>query len=474
MITTNHSKASVADNTANTTESVSGTADGPTYWTTLCRTANSLERNVRISTDHTGRIAAISAGTPRQPGDIALNGLTIPGPANCHSHTFHRALRGLGAEGDTFWSWRNTMYTIASRLTPELYYQYAKAVYTEMVLAGYTTVAEFHYVHHQPSGQPYADPNAMGKALIAAAGEAGIRLTLLETCYLHADVKGSPLGPQQQRFSDGSVDRWLERVRSLDDSLNAEQRETAIIGAAAHSVRACSPRDAAAVAQWSRSGSVDRPLHVHLSEQTAENEACREHAGMTPTALLEQAGFWGPNAVAVHATHLDPADVETLARTGSMVALCPTTEADLADGIGPAAALHDSGIPLCIGSDENVSIDPFEEIRQLDAHERLASGKRDTFSCEHLIDMMTVNGQRACGWRDAGEIRRGALADFVTLDISDSPRTAGANPESVPLVATGADVKDVVVGGRMMVRNGVHRNGSPARSIAELTRLLRK
>jgi formiminoglutamate deiminase len=476
--TANSADGIVTANTADILGVANGTSHpGTTYWTPLCWTPNGIEHDVHIATQANGRISAVQSDAAYGPGDIRLDGLTIPGAANCHSHTFHRALRGIDFADGNFWSWRDTMYSIASRLTPDLYFRYAKAVYTEMLLAGYTTVAEFHYIHHQPSGQPYNDPNAMGEALIAAAQEAGIRLTLLDTCYLHADVAGSPLNTMQQRFSDQSPERWLERVAALERNLDDAQRQTIRIGAAAHSVRACSPQDAHIIADWSREpltlGTEPRPVHIHLSEQVSENEDCLRHSGMTPAALMQTTGFWGGNACAVHATHLTADDITLLSASDASVAFCPTTEANLADGIGSAAAMRDAGIRLCIGSDENVCIDPFEEIRQLDAHERLISGRRDAFSCAELVDIMTANGQRSCGWKDAGSIQENALADFVTLDITDSPRIAGADTQSIPLVASASDVRYVVVGGKLVVNQGMHAAGAPAQKIALLTKQLR-
>lgn len=440
------------------------------YWAPHAWTSKGILDKVRIIV-HDHRFLRIADGVEPDDNDIVLYGMVMPGAANCHSHTFHRALRGLGGEGATFWQWRDTMYRVASQLTPEHYYRYAKAIYTEMLLSGYTTVTEFHYVHHQPAGTPYSDPNAMGKALIRAAHDAGIRLTLLDTCYLHSDVKGSPLNDRQVRFGDGSAEAWRERVEKLD--MDASHTMTRI-GAAVHSVRACSPEEAAVVAEWAHDGSGNdpRPLHIHLSEQVAENEACLGHTGETPTELLDSIGFWTPNTTAVHATHLTDRDIEILGSSKASAAICPTTEADLADGIGPAAELRDAGVSLCIGSDENVSIDPFEELHRLDGHQRLASGVRDTFSTKELVQIMTRQGHQSAGWNQCGSIEAGYLADFIVVDTM-SPRTAGASLDGIPLVATGADVTDVFVNGDRVVNQRQHKNGDPTQAIACITALLR-
>ncbi len=440
------------------------------YWAPHAWTPKGILNKVRIAVQN-HRFLRITDGVEPNDGDTVLYGMVMPGAANCHSHTFHRALRGLGDEGSTFWQWRNTMYRVAAQLTPEHYYRYARAIYTEMLLSGYTTVTEFHYVHHQPNGEPYSDPNAMGKALIQAAQDAGIRLTLLDTCYLHSDVKGTPLAAQQVRFGDGSAKAWRERVEALDSETDPTMTR---IGAAVHSVRACSSEEASVVAQWAQNGTQDhpRPLHIHLSEQVAENEACLEHSGKTPTELLDSIGFWTPNTTAVHATHLTANDIEILGRSKASAAFCPTTEADLADGIGPAAELRDAGASLCIGSDENVSIDPFEELHRLDGHQRLASGVRDTFSTKELVQIMTHQGQKSAGWDQCGSIEAGYLADFIVVDTM-SPRTAGASLDGIPLVATGADVTDVFVNGNRVVNQRQHKDGDPTQAIACITTLLR-
>ncbi|MFT8356607.1 MAG: formimidoylglutamate deiminase [Bifidobacterium aquikefiri] len=441
------------------------------YWAPCVWKDNKVRSSTRIIVQE-GVIAKIECNVPKRAEDIALHGMVIPGAANCHAHTFHRALRGLGKEGGTFWKWRETMYHVAHGLTPELYYCFARAVYTEMVMHGYTTVAEFHYIHHHSDGSPYEDPNIFGKALIQAALDSGIRLTLLDACYLHADVEGSSLGRYQKRFGDGSVAQWQERAEALDDEIVSRDYPTIQIGAAVHSVRACTLEEIAAVTAWAQSGK-GHPLHVHLSEQIAENESCRKYTGMTPTQLLNQAGFWGPESVAVHATHMEHNDISILEASGSSVAMCPTTEADLADGIGPARMFQEHGIPLCVGSDECVCIDPFEEIRLLDAHERLASGNRDAFSPEELLNNLTAVGQAACGWKRSGLLREGYNADFIAIDM-ESLRTAGSSPESVPITAVGEDVSDVVINGRQIVQNKRHSSGiSAARDIANISEIIR-
>ncbi|MGH3625595.1 MAG: formimidoylglutamate deiminase, partial [Sciscionella sp.] len=367
--------------------------------------------------------------------------------ANAHSHAFHRALRGRAHVDGTFWSWRDLMYTVADRLDPDNYHRLARAVYAEMVLAGMTCVGEFHYVHHSPTGRRYSDPNAMGAALVAAATDAGIRLTLLDTCYLRGGF-GRPLEGVQRRFGDGDVLSWMDRADTVTVDTDSVRR-----GAALHSVRAV-PGDAIRpVAAWAAESSL--PLHMHLSEQRAENEACLSEHGRTPTEVLDSGGALGPATTAVHATHLAPGDIALLGGSGTGVCLCPTTEADLADGIGPAAALAVAGSPLSIGSDGHSVIDPFAEAGAVESHMRLATGTRGSFGTADLVALAT-GGHRALGWQDAGSIAAGTRGDLVTVSL-ESPVLAGVPPEEVFAVARRADVREVIVDGRPVVSGGVHQ-----------------
>jgi formiminoglutamate deiminase len=395
-----------------------------------------------------GRFTSVTPGVPRPPGVERLRGLTLPGLANAHSHAFHRALRGRTHAGrGTFWTWRDQMYAVADRLTPSLYRTLARAVFAEMALAGVVCVGEFHYLHHGPGGQPYDDPNEMGTALMSAAREAGIRITLLDTCYLTASVAGTALAGPALRFGDGSAAAWASRVADLKPTENAR------IGAAIHSVRAVPPAQMSTVAAWAAERQA--PLHVHLSEQRAENEAALEAYGRTPTGLLADAGALGPRTTVVHATHLTDPDVATLGAGRTQVCLCPTTERDLGDGIGPASALAAAGSPLCVGSDSHAVIDLLEEARAVELHERLRTERRGHFPADQLMRAATTAGHASLGWDDAGTITVGSRADLVTITL-DSPRTAGADPAGVIFAATAADVTDVIVDGDRIVHNGRH------------------
>jgi formiminoglutamate deiminase len=431
-----------------------------TYWAEYAWLGRGgADRGVRIDVAD-GVIAAVAVDAPSADA-IVLRGLTLPGFANAHSHAFHRGLRGRTHAGTgTFFTWRERMYEVAGRLDPDSYHALARAAFAEMALAGITAVGEFHYLHHGLGGRRYADPNEMGQRLLAAAAEAGIRITLLDTLYLTGGVDGRPLEGPQLRFGDGSVDAWSERVDAIKPGPHGR------LGAAAHSVRAVPRADLAELARRTEG----MPVHVHLSEQPAENDECRAAHGVSPTGLLERCGLVGEWVTAVHATHVDDADRRILGRTRTSVCLCPTTERDLADGIGPARSLAEAGAPLCLGSDSHAVVDPLEEARAVELDERLSTRRRGHFTAGELLTASTVAGHAALGWPDAGVLAPGARADLVTIAL-DTVRTAGFDPaDPAPAVVFGAgaaDVRSVIVDGRVVVRDGVHVNIDVPRALTE-------
>ncbi len=393
------------------------------YWCELAWLGGEqAEQGVLIEIDGE-RIESVARGTPG--GAEPLPGLTIPGLANAHSHAFQRALRGRTQTGTgSFWTWREQMYDLAGSLNPDSMFEIARACFEEMALAGITCVGEFHYVH---------GPGDMEQAVIAAARDAGIRMTLLDACYLHGGLES---------FRDPDAHAWAERVSGLSEAPDLR------VGAAIHSVRAVDPDSARVVAEWAG----DRPLHAHVSEQPRENEECLERYGRTPSQLLADAGALGPSFTAVHATHLSDEDVELLSE--ATICLCPTTERDLADGIGPARRLRDAGARLAVGSDSQAFIDLFEEARAIELDQRLATGTRGLHPAHELLRAATVEGHAALGWPDAGRIEAGALADLVNVSL-DSVRLRGTEPghalESLVFAASAADVRHVMVGGRWIV-----------------------
>ncbi len=406
------------------------------YWCERAWLGSATVPRVLVSCSD-GIITAVSPDVDPPADAHRLPGVVFPGFANAHSHAFHRALRGrTHADGGTFWTWREAMYRLAARLDPDSYYELARLVYAEMVLAGFTCVGEFHYLHHAPGGRRYAEPNAMGQALIEAARDAGIRLRLLDTCYLAGGLDPSgylPLTGPQLRFGDGDVSSWLARASLVPG-----------VGLALHSVRAV-PADQ--LADFDPDGS---PVHVHLSEQPAENEACLAYHGCTPTELLYTYGVLGRGTTAVHATHLSTHDIELLGKTATTACFCPTTEADLADGIGPAHSLAAAGSPLALGSDQHAVTDPLIEARALEYGARLRSGRRGRFTPAELVTAATGAGHRSLGWPSNGRIAVGAQADLVAV------RLTGAAPDQAILAASAADVDTVVVSGRVVAREGRH------------------
>ncbi|WP_150243482.1 formimidoylglutamate deiminase [Nocardiopsis quinghaiensis] len=432
-----------------------------------------------------GRITSVEAGVPAPADAEVLTGLTLPGFANAHSHAFHRALRGrTHADGGSFWTWRETMYRVADRLDPDTYRRLARAVYAEMALAGITCVGEFHYLHHAPGGIRYADPNAMGHALVAAAADAGIRITLLDVCYLSGgpDAHGDhqPLAGPQLRFGDGDTDRWADRLAAF-----APDGGHARTGTAAHSVRAVPAERLPDVAAFAAEH--DAPLHVHVSEQPAENAACLAAHGRTPTAVLADAGALTERTSLVHATHLTAADVADVRASGATVCLCPTTERDLADGLPRTGDLLPA--PLSLGTDQHVATDMFEEARAVELHERLRTHHRGTLGAGALLHAGTAHGHASLGWTraghgtpgahevpalrggrpqgpprseglpDAGALTPGTRADLVNVCL-DGVRLAGVDParavDAVVFAAAAADVRHVMADGRWVVRDGVH------------------
>ncbi|MEV5408398.1 formimidoylglutamate deiminase [Thermopolyspora sp. NPDC052614] len=422
-----------------------------------------------------GRITEVTPGVVAPPGAVRLAGLTLPGFANAHSHAFHRALRGRAqhaparsapghavdaiapAGPSDFWTWRERMYELASVLDPDAYLALARATYAEMALAGITCVGEFHYLHHGPGGVPYDEPNIMGHALIQAARDAGLRVALLDTCYLTGGIGAGLAGPQT-RFGDGDALRWAARADELAAAYaDAPDVE---IGAAVHSVRAVPPEQMPVVAEFAHRHA--GPLHTHLAEQRAEVEACVAAYYATPAQVLHDRGVLGPRTTAVHATHLSDVDFALLGGSSSHVCLCPTTERDLADGIGPARRLADAGCPITLGSDSQAVIDLLEEARAVELGERVTTNRRGHWDAAGLLCMLTADGNAALGFPDAGFLLPGARADLVSIRL-DTPRTAGAAPdnaaETVLYAATAADVHSVVAGGRRVVADGVHELG---------------
>lgn len=410
----------------------------------------SCSSNVRITFTN-GLISVIEPEVEPNADDSRVAGVLIPGFVNAHSHAFHRALRGRTHSGlGDFWAWRTLMYQVANRLTPENYLALATAVFSEMALAGITHVGEFHYVHHQQNGKQYNDPNEMGKVIVEAAHRAGIRLTLLDVAYLHGGLNGEQLGDEQKRFCDLSIEQWLKRVEDLGtgDTMHT-------IGLAPHSVRAVHEAELAQIARYRN----NRVVHIHVSEQPAENIACIKATGRTPTQQLSDANLLGSFTTAIHATHLTDEDISLLGKSKTTACFCPTTERDLADGIGPSSQLVSAGASLSLGTDSHAVTDMFEEARAVEMHQRLITNKRGVHRSSELLRAATINGANSLGCNRYGLVV-GAPADFMAVS-TDSVRLASfdAKNGAAHLVhsATSTDVRDVWVAGKQIVDDHIHR-----------------
>jgi formimidoylglutamate deiminase len=364
--------------------------------------------------------------------------LLVPGLVNAHSHAFQRALRGRvervdpAHPHDDFWTWREEMYAAATALDPDSVRRASEACFREARAAGYTTVGEFHYIHHQPDGTPYDEPNELAHAVCAAARAAGIRLVLLQTASARAG-RGLPPSAGQRRFCDASVDRYLARVDALREHVAGEPLIT--VGYAPHSVRAL-PRDwLEAIGQHASESGL--PVHVHADEQPREIEESLAEHGLRPISLLDACGLLGPRTTIIHATHADDAELDLMAARGASVCACPSTEANLGDGFLPAARLWERGVPVAVGSDSNTRLDPFEEARETEGLARRQAGRRNVLvrqgedgPARSLWECLTVNGARALGL-PAAELRADAPADLVALDL-DHAEIADVPSEHLP------------------------------------------
>jgi len=377
-----------------------------------------LQAGMAVGIADDGQISEVVPRSAEMPVTDPLPGIALlPGFVNTHSHVFQRALRGHThrplSRQDTFWSWRRAMYAEAGRLNPDLLYASALRTYREMLAAGYTTVGEFHYVHHQADGTPYANPNAMSEAVLQAGREVGLRMVLLMTAYAQSGF-GQPPERDQRRFCDASVEAYLARVEDL--------RVAGVpVGVAPHSVRAVPESWLRAIAEYSRAYGL--PLHVHADEQMAEIEQTQAACGCTPIELLDRCGALHALTTVVHATHANATEIALLARSGCTVCVCPTTEGDLGDGIAPYAELLSAGIPLAIGADSNTRLDPLEELRWAEYTARMRYQRRRVLVADelaapgpYLLAAGTKRGASALGLV-AGEISPGQPADLVALDL---------------------------------------------------------
>ncbi len=417
-------------------------------------------RDVLIELDADGQIATVRAN--REPGDAErMSGPVLPGMPNLHSHAFQRALAGrsgrAGDSGDSFWTWREAMYAFLERIDADAFEAIAAQAYVEMLKAGYTAVAEFHYVHHDPLGRPYADRAELSRRIAAAATEAGIALTLLPVFYAHAGFGGANATVNQRRFVH-TMDSFARLWATLAGDAAACGYT---LGVAPHSLRAVTPGELAAAVALA---APEAPIHIHAAEQVGEVADCIAWSGLRPVDWLLDHANVGARWCVVHATHVAVDEVRRLAACGAVAGLAPTTEADLGDGTFPARAYVDAGGALGIGSDSNTAIDPFAELRQLEWSQRLAELKRNVLADGDVPVGRAIYSRAAAGGAQAvaqpiGAISPGRRADLVVLDgnhpaLAELP--ADAWLEAAIFGPCARPVRDVMVSGRWVVRDGCH------------------
>jgi len=432
-------------------------------------------REVRLRID-AGKFTAIERMVPALPGDVRA-AVMLPGMGNVHSHGFQRGMAGLteyrGPEADNFWSWRELMYRFVGSMTPDDLEAITALAYVEMLEAGFTRVGEFHYVHHDTAGKSYAQPAEMAARVAAAAETTGIALTLLPVFYAHANFGGEAPTAGQRRF----VTTPDEYARLLDVSRRfAAALPDARVGVAPHSLRAVTPDELQQVVALAAGG----PVHIHAAEQTREVEECRAWSGATPVLWLLEHADVNARWCLVHATHMTPDEITRLARSGAVAGFCPVTEANLGDGIAPAAGFAAAGGTMGIGTDSNVRISVSEELRQLEYGQRLRDRARNVLAAQSahstgrtLFAGAQRGGDRALGVESSGGIVEGAAADCVSLDVAALVQ-AGDDGVLDSFVFAGVPVQHVWRAGRQVVIDGVHRARASvqARYRAALARLL--
>jgi formimidoylglutamate deiminase len=414
---------------------------------------------------------------PTEPHEVVINPslsnrALLPGLVNAHSHAFQRVLRGRTEyrtthDKDSFWTWREMMYSAAARLTPEDIYDASRMAFLEMALSGITAVGEFHYLHHAPNGSSYDDPNLLANQVVRAANDVGLRIALLRVAYARSGFE-TDANPQQRRFIEKDPEVYLNNLERLGKDLGAPDRDDKLawIGVAPHSVRAV-PLDylKEIIAAADRR---ELPVHMHVAEQPAEVAACIKEYGRSPVALLETEGLLSKRFTGVHVIHVTPKAVQILAGTGAMVCACPTTERNLGDGVVPVDTYFQQSVPVCLGTDSHVQIDLLEDARELEYHLRLqklervvlAASEEQSALAAKLFECATVNGASSIG-APGGTLSDGQPADFFTVDLDD-PSIAGATPDTllsaIVFSLSRTAIKDVVVGGKRIVEDGRHKD----------------
>jgi formimidoylglutamate deiminase len=430
-----------------------------------------VQTGTALFVDESGTIVRFS----KLPSDLdrarRLSGRALlPGLVNAHSHTFQRVIRGSTesrpkGQRDTFWTWREKMYQAATRLTPKQIYQAARATFLEMLLSGITSVGEFHYLHHQPDGTRYEDPNLTAKLVIQAAREIGLRIVLLRTAYGRAGYR-KPANRGQLRFLTKDPDEFIADTEALCSWVNdVYPADGVAVGVAPHSVRAVVESYLRTIIDFARWR--DLPVHMHVSEQPEENEDCIQEYGLSPIRWLDRMGFLAEWFTVVHGIHITEEEAHRLAASGSSVCACPTSERNLGDGPLAADRLFASGGSICLGSDSQIQIDLLEDARLLEYHLRMCRLERAVLDpigggsdnlAKRLFDAATLAGAKALA-QPVGELAVGKPADFFTVDLNDLSIASATSDTLINQVVFSLErtaVKDVYVAGQPLVVDGYH------------------
>jgi len=429
-----------------------------------------------------GAVAAVGAPLPGAEIVPLPGRVVVPGLVSAHGHAFQRALRGRAeqaASARSFWSWREAMYEAANRLQPDDLEAVARFAFQELARAGVTCAGEFHYLHRDPEGRPYADPPELALRVVRAARDVGLRIVLLRAAYARAG-HGIPPEPAQRRFVEPSPDAYLAGLDALAGAVRGDPLVG--LGIAPHSVRACPAEWIGALAAEARRRGL--PLHVHAAEQLAEVDACRLEHGLSPVQLLAREGALTGRTTLVHAIHVDERDVEAIGAVRATVCACPTTERNLADGVVPADRLLGAGARLALGVDAHAQADLFEEAREVELHLRIVRGERLVLDdppgtlAARLLEAATAGGMASLGLA-GGRLAPGEPADFAALDLDD-PSIAGAAPDAllaaIVFAASPRAVRDTWVAGEPVVAEGHPAPGRPteARALAGFREVMRR
>lgn len=446
--------------------------DKTTWLPDLLCTGGRFESGASLSHDESGRVISIGRGSSDTDNALRLGSRAVlPGLVNAHSHAFQRVIRGRTERRsrhgrDSFWTWREMMYSAAMRLTPEDIYDASRMAFLEMALSGITTVGEFHYIHHAPDGRPFDDPNLMAKAVVEAARQVGLRIALLRVAYARSGYKAEP-NPQQARFIEANPEDYLRNVESLRSELERSDHAMAWVGVAPHSVRAVTLAYLREVARYSASVG-DVPVHMHVAEQPAEVSACLEEHGRSPLELLSDVGLLNRRFTGVHGIHINQAEAHALSEAHATICACPTTERNLGDGIIPAEMLFAAGVRVSLGTDSHAQIDLLEDARELEYHLRLEKLERAVLAPAHddtgsalaarLFECASLSGAHSLS-APCGKLEPGLYADFFTVDLDDVSIAGASTDDLLSSIVFGLGrgaVRDVFVGGRRIVHEGRH------------------